>query len=232
MAHFDDVVMPNTVRFGSTSGPATSTQIAFTGGGFRKANQRWDQHLRRLTLSFVKSVANLQAVVDIFEVMEGPANSFLTRDWGYWHTAADKDMRPDGDAGVTAFDQPLRNTADSTFLADGTTLTFQMVKRYIKGSATHVRVIKKPQNGTIKVGVDGVAQFEGASPSEFEVDYSTGIVTFQTAPGSVGSPTAVAVTWGGAFYVPVAFVQDELPQTLRTRETSGLPSVPLVEVRL
>lgn len=231
MAHFDDVIMPDTVKFGSSSGPATSTQILSTGGGFRKANQRWDQHLRQFTLAYVKSIEGLHEIQKIFEAVEGPAHSFLARDWSDWNTRADGNMRPNAAGGVTPFDQPLRNTTDNGFFADGITRTFQMVKRYVIGSASHVRVIKKPQQGTIRVAVDGTEVFEG-SPTDFTVDYATGLVTFQDPPGQGVSPTAVPVTWGGAFYVPVAFVRDELPQTLRTGETSGLPSIPLVEVRL
>ena len=229
MAHYDDVIVPNQVRFGSSSGPATSTQVLFTGGGHRKANQRWSQHLRRFQLSYVRKIEDLFALQEIFEAVEGPAHSFLARDWNDWNTRADANMAPGAETGVTAFDQPLRNTSDNSFTGDGTTKTFQMVKRYVVGSAAHTRVIQKPQSGTIKVGVDSAEQ---SDPGDYSFDPATGIVTFVVAPGASVSPTAVAVTWGGAFYVPVAFVQDQLPQTLRTAKTSGLPSIPLIGVRL
>ena len=230
MAHYDDVIMPRSVRFGSSSGPTTSTQVVVTGGGHRKANRRWDQHLRRFALTYLREPEDIHAILEIFEGVDGPANSFLARDWNDWNTTAGR-MKPGDEAQITAFDQPLRNTADNSFLADGATRTFQMVKRYLPGSAGHTRVIEKPQAGTIRAAVDGVELLEG-SPTDFTVNTATGIVTFQTAPGATGSPTAVPVTWGGAFHVPVAFVNDEFIQGLQSAETTELPDIPLIEVRL
>ena len=228
MAHFDNVILPLSLSFGTTTGPKTSTDVSFTDSGFRKANRRWSQHLRRFNLRYgVRSPQDVYTILKLFEAVDGPANSFLLRDWNDWNTT-DGRMEKGGDTNTTATDQPLENTVTNGIVGDGTTLTYQARKDYTVGGATHSRTIKKPVS-PIKVAVDGVAQTEGV---DFTVDYSTGIVTFTTAPGATGSPTGVLVTWGGAFYVPVAFEGDEFIQSLDTHDASSVPDIRLIEERI
>lgn len=227
MAHYDDVILPLTVRFGSATVPLTSTQQIFTGSGARKVNRLWAQKLRRLRLSYVEEIAGLYDLLNIWEAMEGPAHSFLARDWHDWNTTAGA-MQPGAAAQTTPFDQPLLNTADGSFAGDGATTLFQCVKRYAAGaSAVHTRIIAKPE-APILVAVDGIVQAAGA---DYTLDPATGRVAFASPPGAGVSPTAVAVTWGGAFRLPVAFADDEtFVAELRSGATSGL-AVELVEVR-
>lgn len=231
MAHYDDVIMPTSVRFGSDSVPMTETEQVFVGGGFRETNQRWSQKLMRLRLQYVDKIEDLYAIKKIWQIAEGPVHSFLVRDWNDWNTT-DGNFKPGDESLVTAFDTPLRNTTDNTFIADGTTTVYQMVKYYTVGATgSHTRVIKKPQTGTIKVAVDADDTLsEGA---DFTVDYSTGQVTFSVAPGSTGSPTGVSVKWGGAFYVPVHFVRDDgLVVALRNNLIDEIGDLELMEERL
>ncbi len=231
MAHFDNVILPPSLSFGTTTGPKTSTDVSFTDSGFRKANRRWSQHLRRFNLRYgVRSPQDVYTILKLFEAVDGPANSFLLRDWNDWNTT-DGRMEKGGDSNTTATDQPLENTVTKGIVGDGTTLTYQARKDYTVGGASHSRTIKKPVS-PIKVAVDGVVQEEGGSPDGFTVDYSTGIVTFTTAPGASGSPTGVSVTWGGAFYVPVAFEGDEFIQSLDTHDASSVPDIRLIEERI
>lgn len=220
MPHYDDVIMSEKVRFSSQTGPTTSTQVIFTGGGQRKTNRRWNQKLRRLNIVYIKPIAEIGDIAETFDVVEGPWASFLIRDWNDWNTRPDKDMRPGAETGVTDTDQPMQNTTTPTsYVGDGSTQDFQCVKRYQKGSAIHNRIIKKPQSLGFLTALDG-------TPTAGVLDTSTGIVTFTPAPG-----IGVVPTWGGTFLIPVAFVEDQLPTELRTGETSGLPSIPLIEVR-
>ncbi len=230
MAHYDDVILPTKLALGSGTGPSTSTDVVFVGSGYRYANARWSQKLRRFNIGYnVRSLADAYAILKIFEAVDGPGNSFLVRDWNDWNTTEGA-MGAAGLDQATALDQPLQNTTDQTFLGDGATTTFQMVKRYTVGAnAAHTRTINKPQSGSVLVAVDGATQSEGG---DYTVDYATGIVTFTSAPGAGVSPTAVAVTWGGAFRVPVSFVGDEFLSTLETFDGSAVPNIQLVEERL
>ena len=233
MAHFDDIILPLSLSFGTTTGPQTSTDISFTDSGFRKANQRWSQHLRRFNLRYgVRSPADVYTLLKLFEAVDGPANSFLLRDSNDWNTT-DGRMGKASDADfITATDQPLQNTVTDGIVSDGTTSTFQMRKDYTVGSSTHNRTIKKPQNGTVVIAVDGITFEEGGSPDGYTIDYGTGIVTFASPPGADVSPTAVLMTWGGAFYVPVSFERDEFIQSLDTFDASSVPDIRLIEERL
>ena len=230
MAHYDDVIMPNAVRFGSTTTPLTSTQQVFTAGGHRSVNQLWSQKLHRLQLRYLRRGEDLYEILKIWQALEGPVHSCLVRDWLDWNST-DGAFEPGDEAKVTAFDQPLRNSTDQSFAGDGITTDFQTVKRYGMGaSALHSRRITKPQSGTIRIAVDGVEKSEGA---DFSVDYGSGTVTFATAPGTGQSPSAVAVTWGGAFYIPAHFVDDgTFVESLRSARVNELPSLEMLEVRL
>jgi uncharacterized protein (TIGR02217 family) len=224
MAHFDDVILPLGISAGTEIGPTTATDVAFTDSGYRKANQRWS-NLRY----GIRTPEDAYTILKIFEAVGGPANSFLARAWNDWNTTEGR-MENGGEARITEFDQPLQNTATGGILGDGATTAFQMIKRYTVGAtASHTRTIKKPQTGTVRVAVDGVVQAEGV---DFTVDYATGIVTFTTAPGAAVSPTAVPVTWGGAFYVPVAFMSDDFLESLEVYDGSDPPDIPLIEERL
>ncbi len=232
MAHYDDVIMSSKLAYGGGTGPSVSTDVVFVGSGYRYANSRWSQKLRRFNIGYnVRSLADAHAILKIFEVVDGPGNSFLIRDWNDWNTTAGR-MGKGNESLITAFDHPLQNISDETFLGDGVQTTFQMVLHHTIGAtASHTRVIKKPESGTIKVAVDGTEVTEG-SPTDFTVDYANGIITFQAAPGASISPTATTVTWGGAFYVPVSFVSDDFLTTLETFDGSAVPNIELVEERL
>ena len=223
MTQFDDVILPLTISIGSsTGGPLTSTDVLRTDSGFRKANQRWDQRLHRLNLKYgVRTDNDIAVIIRIFNAMAGPANSFLARDWADWNTTAGSMA---DSSQITASDQPMQNTVTGGILGDGSTTTFTARKDYTEGSATHKRRIYKPQNDSnIVVEVDGVEVFEGG---DFTVDYSDGTFTFSVAPGA-----SETVTWGGGFYIPVAFVSDDLLQMLDLPDIRSLPDILLLEER-
>ena len=62
--------------------------------------------------------------------------------------------------------------------------------------------------------------------SGWSVDATTGIVTFDSAPGA-GAP----VTAGFQFDVPVRFDTDQLDVTLDLERLGSITSIPLVEIR-
>jgi uncharacterized protein (TIGR02217 family) len=101
-----------------------------------------------------------------------------------------------------------------------------MVKTYPVGStATHTRTIQKPQNGTILVSVNSVTM---VVTTDYTVNYATGVVTFVIAP-----PVGQAVKWGGAYYIPVAFTDDDLfDQELSEGQLIDVSGIELMEIRL
>jgi uncharacterized protein (TIGR02217 family) len=228
MAQFDDIVLPQNIAFDSATGPAAAAQTITTSSGFRAVNLLWAEHLRRFEIGYgIKKIEDLYAILEIWEAVEGPANAFLMRDWNDWNTTAGK-MGLKGAASIAALDMPLQNSSDKTSLGDGTTTDFQLIKTYSAGSKTRTRVIRKPQNGTVVVAENGQTLTEGV---DYSIDYATGIVTFAVAPGA-GSPNTPSMTWGGAFYVPVAFVNEDLSQALHSWQASQIANIALTEVKL
>lgn len=226
MTHYDDVIMPMGIGYGSGSGPQTNTNITVTGGGHTVRNARWSQKLRRLDLIYRKPIGQqvldimLAALRDIYEAVDGPANTFLARDHLDWNTGSDQ--RINGLVGITNVDQPMRNTSTGLLVGDGIETDFQLEKHYMVGSAIHARIITKPETGTLTLAVNAVGQVEGV---DYTMNYSTGVATFTTPP-----PSGEAVTWGGAFYLKVAFIDDQMPQTLMDPET-GSTNFGLIESR-
>lgn len=77
---------------------------------------------------------------------------------------------------------------------DGSQTVFPLYILYEFGSETHLRRIYRPVS-PISLKVDGVA-----FPSGYSVNYTTGIVTFSSAPA-----VDAVLTWTGEFNIPVRF---------------------------
>jgi len=104
---------------------------------------------------------------------------------------------------------------------DGTMTAFQLVKRYASGAQSWTRAIAKPVDGVVRIALGGVEQLSGWS-----VDTTTGLVTFNTAPGA-----GVAIAAGFEFDVPVRFDTDALDVTLDLERLGSITSIPLLELR-
>lgn len=111
--------------------------------------------------------------------------------------------------------------------------TYQLEKLYTHaGSArTSRRNITRPRLAGLVVNVSGVPIDGTGSPSGYDLDVDTGIITIHSAPA------AANVTWTGVFYVPVHFMNDAIDWTLMrpgSDEDNRLfagPSVVLQEIR-
>ncbi len=227
MTHHEFEFLPRTVAYGSSFGPEALADVVTTTSGYRHTNRLWDQYLRRLTLTSVsRTPINAGVILKVFELV-GITDSFLQRDHGDWNTT-DGDMRLKGGAGeaaITKDDQPLRNTVDETFVGDGSTTTFQMTKRRVQNTASHTRLILKPQitSPAPLVALDGTLK---TLTTDYTIAATTGIVTFVTPPG-----VGVVPTWGGAFFIPVAFITSNLRQQISAIDIYQVLSLQLTEVR-
>jgi uncharacterized protein (TIGR02217 family) len=76
-------------------------------------------------------------------------------------------------------------------------------------------------DGVVRIALGGVEQLSGWS-----VDTTTGLVTFNTAPGA-----GVSITAGFEFDVPVRFDTDALDVTLDLERLGSITSIPLLELR-
>jgi uncharacterized protein (TIGR02217 family) len=155
----------------------------------------------------IRRADDLAAVVAFFEARNGRLHGFRFKDWG-----DHKSCLPSGTPSPT--DQAIGT-------GDGTMTAFQLVKRYISGVQSWTRAIAKPVAGTVRIALGGVEQLSGWS-----VDATTGVIIFNTAPGS-----SVAITAGFEFDVPVRFDTDALDVTLDLERLGSITSIPLMELR-
>ncbi len=227
MAHHDFELLPRTIAYGSASAPKPHADISTTPSGYRHTNTLWEQYLRRLSLSFsARTPANAEIILSVFEAVS-VVDSFLQRDHGDWNTSADTRLRGSaGENAITKDDQPMQNTVTLTEVGDGSTTTFQLLKKRTEQTATHSRLITKPDllDPIPLVAIDGVLQ---TLTTDYTISAATGICTFVVAPALNEVPT-----WGGAFLIPVVFADTGFRQSILTADINQVLGLELIEVRL
>lgn len=218
---FIDSYMPEEVPgYGAISAPRFKTSIQVTNGGNERRNQEWEHPLHQFILP--EAVARDTDVINGLKkhwlITKGPLHSFP------WRDPMDKasiDHAPNlPDADLTAL---ISMTDQSLGTGDGFTDSFQLVKRYVRGSETYVRTIYHPVLSTVIVAVDGVL----VNSADYTVSRTTGIITFDTPP-----PNGDAVTAGFLFDVEVRFESDDVFEGIvRTWQAGGFSDITLIEVR-
>jgi uncharacterized protein (TIGR02217 family) len=144
-------------------------------------------------------------LVAFFEARKGRLHGFRFRDPVDWKSCAPS-------AQPAATDQPLG-------IGDGEETGFQLVKRYSSGGANWDRAIAKPVADSVLVAIDGVAT------TAFEVNLTTGVVTFDVAPEEDAVLTA-----GFVFDVPVRFDADRLDVSVEGFDAVRVLRAPVVEI--
>lgn len=178
---FTETRLPTSISQGSSFGPAWRTKINMVNSGFEERLIKWtSQRCEGTVLIENGSVEEFEELLDWFYAMQGSGYGFRFKDFG--------DFKSCSISATPAFDDQTIGSGD------GTTASFQLVKRYSKGF-TYVRDIKKPVADTIKPGIGGVE-----ATSNFSTNTTTGIVTFEnitktiTNAVSSGSLTTITAT--------------------------------------
>lgn len=180
---FHNVKLPDNIAQGFEAGPGASTVVQSTASGHEYRVQRAAQlrHRYRGTKDGVE-YEEWSELLDFFHGRRGALHGFRFKDWGDYSTAEDGVSAP----GIIDVVLGTGNGSDQTFqlskLYDGT------------GPAPYSRPITLPVAGTVKAAINGV------ETTDFTVDTTTGIVTFNVAPGN-----GLAVQGGCEFDVPVRF---------------------------
>lgn len=203
---FDEVTIDDaTLGAGMRASIERATDVVDLKGGDEHRNTPWSNSLREYTIN-VKTLASAYALIEFWEGRRGPLRGFRWKDWTDFKSV-----------GPTA---TISNTDQA--MASLTSTTFQLQKTYSPAANSWTRTITKPvDNGSITIKDDTGAL---AETTDYTVDYTTGIVTFGTAP--TGTPTA-----GFEFDVPVRFRGNKLPIDLRIVDIGSSQGVTLVEVR-
>jgi len=190
---------------------ATRTEIVTLGSGQEQRNTRWADSRRRFNAGYgIKSVADLQTVIDFFEERRGRLFGFRFRDQLDWKSCK-------ADAEIAATDQHIG-------MGDGAVREFQLSKRYGSEVYGYMKTIAKPVEGSVLIALGGVP----VDASEYLVDHKTGLVAFNAASTPESGDEISA---GFLFDIPVRFDTDEISVNLNHFEAGDIPSIPLVELR-
>lgn len=184
------------------------TEIARLGNGYEERNSLWAaSYLSADLATVIRTLDQQHAIIDFWEARQGRARGFRLKDKSDF-----KSGRPQ--QAITPTDQVIGT-------GDGTSTEFQITKTYSSGGRSYIRTIKKPVAGTVRVALDAAEQVSG-----WNVDTTTGTITFDTAPGG-----GVSITAGFEFDVPVRFDTDDLGLTLPYAEEGVFDSIPVVEIQ-
>lgn len=207
---FHDVLFPLAISFGASGGPERSNEIVRLQSGHEHRNQRHAYSRRRYDVGTgVRSIEEMEQVLDFFEARRGSAVAFRFRDPFDRKSCA-----------LAATPMP---TDQRLGIGDGATRQFPLSKTYGDGQDVHVRPIARPVVGTVRVAVNGYEIAAG----EFSVDHAAGLVTLaETAVPAAGG----VVTAGYEFDVAVRFDTDQLSANLSSFRAGQIPNIPLVEV--
>ena len=194
MSTFIEERLLECVGYGTMGGPTHSTRKVTLNSGIKRRNQRWAYPHYRFHVLYKNLMPEHHAeVIAAFNACGGGVRSFRLKDW--------MDFQVE--------DQLL------PVLGTGSPQQIQLIKSYTFGSQTASRLIRKPVEGTVVVTANGTPVSQESSPTELEVDHTTGIITITAPPASV-------LRWSGEFDVPVMFEDDELPFSGDDKGQNGL----------
>lgn len=197
---FHEVQFPPDISYGAAGGPGYSTTVVTTISGHERRNANWAAARGKWNVAHgLKNRDQVATLIAFFRARRGRATGFRFKDWTDYQ----------------AF-------AEILGVGDGTTKTFQLVKRYASGPEIDVRTIAKPVAGSVKIYRDGVQAGSG-----WTIDTATGLVTFTTAPAA-----GVQVTADFEFDVPARFDTDQMDLTIETYHLGTWGQIPIVEIRL
>ena len=208
---FHEVRFPVSLSFGSIGGPQRRTDVVTLANGFEERNTPW-AHSRRVYDAGLgmRSIDDVQEVIAFFEARMGQMHAFRWKDW------ADYKSGPGGDD-VVFSDQSIA-------IGDGVQTAYPIVKNYRSGEQVYRRPITKPVAGTVRVGVE---QDEYQDGIQYEVDPSTGVITFAHPPD-----LGMEIFAGFEFDVPVRFDTDRVLISVASFQAGQVPDVPVIEVRV
>lgn len=191
---FHDVRFPDAIARGATGGPEYSTDIIAVASGFEQRNINWQTSRARYDIGTgIRTREQMAEVIAFFRARKGRAYGFRFRDWTDFEAVA------------------------QAMLATTNPLIWQLVRRYPSGPSEDVRLITKPEVGTVIVRVSG-------SPVGVSTDHLTGKVTFPSTPAA--TPYA-----DFRFDVPCRFDTDHLPVVATAFHLQQISSIPIVEIR-
>jgi len=208
---FHEVRFPASLSFGSVGGPERRTDVVTLANGFEERNTPWAHSRRRYDAGLgMRSLDDVETLIAFFEARRGQMYGFRWKDWSDFKSSR-------ATAEPVFYDQQIA-------VGDGVTRIFPLLKTYRSGLQTYARPISKPVQGTVRIGVE---QDELQESVDYEVDETTGLITFVRPPGE-----DMAVSAGYEFDVPVRFDTDRIHTSVASFNAGDVPNVPVIEVRV
>ena len=207
MVVFHDVRLSVDVERGAKGGPRFSTTIAELSSGREKRNINWSRPRLEWDIGYgIDDKSTHEQVLAFFYARNGRAYGFRFKDW------------TDYQIGTSSTDTPQEIAT-----ADGSTTSFQIVRRYTDSSYQYDRKITRPVSGTVRVFLDSVEQGSG-----WTVDNDTGIITFSVAPTASPDQSIGVIC---EFDVPVRFDTDGLDLTAFRDDAFSFEQIMIKEIR-
>jgi uncharacterized protein (TIGR02217 family) len=202
---FIETQFPANISYGSQGGSGFNTTVFEATSGFEQRNINWSTSRAKYDVSHgIKTKDDMTVIVDFFMAMRGKAYAFRYKDWA---------------------DFQIANQQIGT--GDGANRVFQLIKVYADPLAlqSFTRTIKKPVNGSLTTVL-----VAGAPTTQFVLDYTTGILTFNVGH----APTAGQSVVIGyiEFDVPVRFNVDELNIRQDFFQVESWEGIQIIEVKL
>lgn len=211
MSNFHEIRFPPNLSFGSVGGPERRTEIVTLANGYEERNTPWAHSRRRYDAGVgMRSLDDVETLIAFFEARQGQLFGFRWKDWADFKSCLPND--------TPAYDDQVIGEGD------GVQVQFQITKTYKSGDYAYARPIQKPVAGLVRIGIAGDQKIETI---DYEVDATTGVVTFSTPP-DIGTE----VTAGFEFDVPVRFDTDRIQTSVASFKAGDVPNVPVVEVRV
>lgn len=216
---FLELEFPRDIAYQAQGGPSWFTTIRRGFSGFEQPNQNWALPLGKWKIALDhKAFSYFQQVFRFWMKACGMANPFRFYDL--------KDCQ--------AVDEPCAVVLDSPY----TGRVYQLQNTYDGALAVPKPVLKPITSGvqkfdgtycrdTVSVAIAGVVQHSG-----WTLDETTGLLTFDSSPGSE------AVTWSGQYHYPARFDMDDCQASIEESDSADgfalitWPDVALVEFRI
>lgn len=205
---FDEVQFPTDIAYGSSGGPTRKTDIIVLTSGFEQRNTSWLTSRRKYNVSYgIKTYDQLYEVMAFWEARLGNLRGFRFKDFQDYKSCAPQ-------TAITATDCVIG-------VGTGAETEFFLSKAYTSGGNTYTRAISKPVTDTVQIALDGTP----LASTEYDVNYTTGLITFNDPPDA-----DVEITAGFEFDVPVRFDADQLTINLEGFKHGSVEDIMLVEL--
>lgn len=166
---YTDIFFPECISYGSTGSPIYMTDKTEVASGAESRNSRWDYPKHEYSILLEEIPAEeISKIVNIWHVCAGSHAGFLFLDPSD-HTSSNTTASVTGSE-VSPTDQRIGT-------ALGITTSYPLYKHYQEASRTRKRRIAYPQDGSLRVAIDGFECFN------WSYSYSTKMLTFTLAFG-------------------------------------------------